>query len=324
MTFLHPIHRVLVPISTVAALLLMPALRSARGQNPAGTPAAPTIPGVTMNGPFEYEAAPGSKFTIAMMNGQPGMIIEEVAGQRIQSMVANGRAEVITIQQNGAVLYVKGQQGKEALVNAASARANGALAFAAATSPGAAAPPPTAGAAPPPGFPPAAPLAATSPSVPPAAAPADGSTTAGVIRFDDAAHTITVPRPDGVTVTFVGEDVKIAGFQRLGYIVRHQKGSTGRFFERTLAHSNAAGGSLSGGGEEFLKEGGGIIYDSGMGTNSDMQTNSPVLKAKQLSQIAVDAVAEVRKIPGHENFTPPGYNTLKEISQYRLRSDGSR
>ena len=81
---------------------------------------------------------------------------------------------------------------------------------------------------------------------------------------------------------------------------------------------------MSGGGEEFLKEGGGIIYDSGMGTASDMQTNSPVLKAKQLSQIAVDAVAEVRKIPGHENFTPPGYNTLKEISQYRLRSDGSR
>ena len=71
-------------------------------------------------------------------------------------------------------------------------------------------------------------------------------------------------------------------------------------------------------------DGGGIIYDSGMGTNADMQVNSPVLKAKQLSKIAVDAVADVRQVPGHENFTPPGYNTLKEISQYRLRSDGSR
>src|SRR5215469_18229578 len=88
--------------------------------------------------------------------------------------------------------------------------------------------------------------------------------------------------------------------------------------------ADASGGSLSGGGEEFLREGGGINYDSGMGTNPDMQVNSPVLTAKQLSKIAVDAVADVRQVPGHENFTPPGYNTLKEISQYRLRSDGSR
>jgi hypothetical protein len=155
--------------------------------------------------------------------------------------------------------------------------------------------------------------------------PADvNGTTASGIAFDETAHTITVPRPDGVTVTFVGEDVKIAGFHKLRYIVRHQKGTAGRFLERSLGHSNAAGGSLSGGGEEFLMEGGGLIYDSGMGTNSDMQVNSPVLTAKQLSKIAVDAVADVRNIPGHENFAPPGYNTLKEISQYRLRSDGSR
>ena len=87
---------------------------------------------------------------------------------------------------------------------------------------------------------------------------------------------------------------------------------------------DSSGGSLSGGGEEFLLEGGGIIYDSGMGTNQDMQVNSPVHTAKQLSKIAVDAVADVRQVPGHENFTPPEYNTLKEISQYRLRSDGSR
>jgi hypothetical protein len=144
------------------------------------------------------------------------------------------------------------------------------------------------------------------------------------IRIDEATHTITVPRPDGITVTFVGEDVKIAGFRRLNYIVRHQKGSTGRFLERSLGHPDSAGGSLSGGGEEFLLDGGGLIYDSGMGTNADMQVNSPVLTAKQLSQIAVAAVADVRQVPGHENFAPPGYNTLKEISQYRLRSDGSR
>ncbi len=149
-------------------------------------------------------------------------------------------------------------------------------------------------------------------------------TPAADIRVDEATHTITVPRPDGITITFVGEDVKIAGFRRLNYIVRHQKGSTSRFLEHSLGHPDSAGGSLSGGGEEFLLDGGGLIYDSGMGTNADMQVNSPVLTAKQLSQIAVAAVADVRQVPGHENFAPPGYNTLKEISQYRLRSDGSR
>ncbi len=167
---------------------------------------------------------------------------------------------------------------------------------------------------------PGSPPATTSSSAP----PGGSETPASAIHFDNATHTITVPRPDGVMVTFVGEDVKIAGFRRLNYILRHQKGSAGRFFEHTLGHPDAAGGSLSGGGVEFLREGGGIIYDSGMGTNSDMQVNSPVLTAKQLSQIAVAAVADVRKVSGHESFTPPGYNTLKEISQYRLRSDGSR
>ena len=89
----------------------------------------------------------------------------------------------------------------------------------------------------------------TSPSAP----STSSETPASAIHFDDATHTITVPRPDGVTVTFVGEDVKIAGFRRLNYILRHQKGSAGRFFERTLGHPDAAGGSLSGGGVEFLK-----------------------------------------------------------------------
>ena len=178
-------------------------------------------------------------------------------------------------------------------------------------------------AAPPPA--PSAPPAPTVPGRPSSSYTADPSPTpASAIHFDDGTKSIVVPRPDGITVTFVGEDVKIAGFRKLNYIVRHQKGSAGRFLERSLAHSDSAGGSLSGGGEEFLLEGGGIIYDSGMGTNQDMQVNSPVLTAKQLSKIAVDAVADVRQVPGHENFTPPGYNTLKEISQYRLRSDGSR
>jgi hypothetical protein len=167
--------------------------------------------------------------------------------------------------------------------------------------------------------------AATMPGRPTSSYTADPSPTpAAAIRFDDSTKSIVVPRPDGITVTFVGEDVKIAGFRKLNYVVRHQKGSAGRFFEHSLAHSDSSGGSLSGGGEEFLLEGGGIIYDSGMGTNQDIQVNSPVLTAKQLSKIAVEAVADIRQVSGHESFAPPGYNTLKEISQYRLRSDGSR
>jgi hypothetical protein len=197
--------------------------------------------------------------------------------------------------------------------------ARGHSADTASTSAGSAAAPATQPAAP------ATAAATTMPGRPTSSYTADPSPTpAASIRFDDATKSIVVPRPDGITVTFVGEDVKIDGFRKLNYIVRHQKGTAGRFFERSLAHSDSAGGSLSGGGEEFLREGGGIIYDSGMGTNQDMQVNSPVLTAKQLSKIAVDAVTDIRQVPGHENFTPPGYNTLKEISQYRLRSDGSR
>src|SRR5215469_5634636 len=97
------------------------------------------------------------------------------------------------------------------------------------------------------------------------------------IRFDDANHSIVVPRPDSITVTFVGYDVKIAGYRKLNYIVRHQKGTAGRFLERNLAHSDSTGASISGGGAEFLVEGGGIIYDSSIGTNRDMQVNSPML-----------------------------------------------
>jgi len=163
------------------------------------------------------------------------------------------------------------------------------------------------------------PAVATSPS----ALVGGGGTSISEIHFDDAAKTITVPRPDGVTVTFIGDDVKVANFRRGNYILRHQKGSAGRFLERSFDKSNAVGGSVAGGGVEFLRDGGGIIYDSGMG-GYNLQENPQVLLAKQLSQVAVQAVGDVRKVPGHENFTPPGYNTLKDISQYRLRSDGSR
>jgi hypothetical protein len=160
----------------------------------------------------------------------------------------------------------------------------------------------------------------TTPTSPPAGA--TGTAGAGIV-FDDVAHTITVPRPQGVVVTFAGEDVKIARFHKVNYVVRHQKGNVGRFLESNVVHANRVGSSLSGGGEEFLLEGGGLIYDSGMG-GVNVQESHQVLLAKQLSQIAVDAVADVRQVPGHESFSPPGYSSLKEISQYRLRSDGSR
>jgi hypothetical protein len=176
----------------------------------------------------------------------------------------------------------------------------------------------------------ATPSPATQPAIAPGTATTSATTPvtasetpASAIHFDDANHSITVPRPDGVTVTFVGNDVKIANFRRGSFVLRHQKGSAGRFLESNVEHSGRVGGSISGGGEEFLRDGGGIIYDSGMGGNN-LQENPQVLLAKQLSQVAVDAVADVRRVPGHETFTPPGYNTLKDISQYRLRSDGSR
>ena len=311
----HHANRVLASALAVSALLLTPFLPPARGQSSSGNP----TPAVTQSEPFEYDGAPGSKFTILTMNGKPSMITEEVAGQRILSNITSGRAEVLTIQQNGTVLWSKGQKGKEALVSAASARANAALAFRLAN-PGVAnsSLPAQNNAGPNVG------ASATAPT--PQAAP--GSSQVGaddVIRFDKATHTITVPRPDGVTVTFVGQDVKIAGYQNfpIKYILRFQKGSVGRFLERSNGPEAPVGGTLSGGGEEFLIDGGGILYDSTM-LAGDIQEAPQVLVAKKLAQIAVDAVADVRQIPGHENFEPPGYKSLKQVSQYRLRSDGSR
>lgn len=68
--------------------------------------------------------------------------------------------------------------------------------------------------------------------------------------------------------------------------------------ESNVGHSSLAGGSILGGGEEFLLDAGGIIYDSGMG-GYNLQENPHVLLAKQLSKIAVDAVGDVRQGTGH-------------------------
>jgi hypothetical protein len=121
----HHGDHVLASVLAVSALLLIPFLQPARGQSSSGS----STPAVTQSKPFEYDGAPGSKFTILVTNGKPTMITEEVAGQRILSNIANGRAQVLTVQQNGTVLWSMGQKGKEALVNAASGRANAALAF---------------------------------------------------------------------------------------------------------------------------------------------------------------------------------------------------
>jgi hypothetical protein len=143
------------------------------------------------------------------------------------------------------------------------------------------------------------------------------------IRFDG--KTITVPRPNGLTVTFVDQDVEIANARTTMATLRHQKGSAGRFMEGAMQSSSRGGGSISGGGEEFLEPGGGILYDSGMGYNVNTVQESPIsVRVKNLAQVAVAAVDDVRQVPGHEKFTPPGYSDLKEISQWRLRADGSR
>ncbi len=141
------------------------------------------------------------------------------------------------------------------------------------------------------------------------------------VKFEG--KTVTVPRTDGMIVTFVGEDVTISDARGPVYILRHKKGGVGRTLEQTFDHRNAVGGGIGGGGIEFLKAGGGLIYDSGMG-GYNMQESPGVRMAKQLSLVAVDAADAVRGISGHAGFKPPGYGALKDVSQYRLRSDGSR
>jgi hypothetical protein len=149
----------------------------------------------------------------------------------------------------------------------------------------------------------------------------DGKADPTGIKFEG--KTVTVPRTDGMVVTFVGEDVTISNARGPMYVLRHKKGSVGRTFEQALDHRNAVGGGIAGGGIEFLRAGGGLIYDSGMG-GYNVQESPGVRMAKQLALVAVDAADVVRQVPGHSDFKPNGYSALKDVSQYRLRSDGSR
>ena len=247
----HQSNRVLAPARVVSALLLTPFLQPARGQSSSGSP----TPAVTQSAPFEYDGAPGRKFSILMTNGKATMITEEVAGQRILSNIANGHAKVLAVEQNGTVLWSMGQKGKEGLVNAASARANAALALYLAN-PGIASSPQSAQSNA--GSNVDASTAAPTPQAAPGSAPVGAGE---AIHFDEANHTITVPRPNGVVVTFVGRDIKIAGVRSLpiNYIIRYQKGSVSRFLERANGTEAPVGGTLGGGGEEFLINGGGII-----------------------------------------------------------------
>jgi hypothetical protein len=149
----------------------------------------------------------------------------------------------------------------------------------------------------------------------------DGKADPTGVKFEG--KIVTVPRSDGMLVTFAGDDVTIASARGPMYVLRRKKASVGRAFEQSLDHRNAVGGGIAGGGIEFLRAGGGLIYDSGMG-GYNVQESPGVRQAKQLALIAVDAVDAVRQVPGHADFKPSGYKALKEVSQYRLRSDGSR
>lgn len=149
----------------------------------------------------------------------------------------------------------------------------------------------------------------------------DGKADPARVKFDG--KTVTVPRSDGMVVAFAGEDVTIGSGNGPMYVLRHKKGSVGRTFEQALEHRNAVGGGIAGGGIEFLYAKGGLIYDSGMG-GYDLQESPGVRTAKQLALVAVDAVDAVRQVAGHADFKPTSYDALKQVSQYRLRSDGSR
>jgi hypothetical protein len=244
---------------------------------------------------------------------QPGMMVQAFQGGKMVGTIitVNGQERVMPIPPNDGEKLKKSYDDYVAFT----ARSHGG------------APPPAA----------TAPTQAVAMTTPPQSAVAptgttpmpDDTTSAAMdvsgIRFDEGDKSVTVPRSDGSTVTFVGKDVKIGNAKMgRGYLLRYQKGSVLRTIESADAqNSGRAGGGLFGGGVEFLHEGGGLIYDSGMGGHN-LQENPQTLKAKQLSQIAVDAVAAVRKVPGHEKFKPPAYDALLEISKYRLRSDGSR
>ncbi|PWT84924.1 MAG: hypothetical protein C5B58_03930 [Acidobacteria bacterium] len=160
-----------------------------------------------------------------------------------------------------------------------------------------------------------------SSAVPPLAAPSGPSK----IAFDDP-NQPTVARVDGITVSFQGEQIKIAGYGTQNYVVRHEKANPGRFLRSSVGGGNGtrAMGSLSGAGEQFLVDGGGLLFDSGMGVVVGMENDKQLLIPKRLSMIIVSAVGEIRAMPGHEKFDPPGYKSLKEISEYHLKSDGTQ
>lgn len=164
-----------------------------------------------------------------------------------------------------------------------------------------------------------------------AAPPADGVASASPggtggsasVSFNDG-NQPTVVRGDGVTVTFVDEKIRISGYQGANYILRYEKASGSRFLRNVAAPSHL-GTSVSGAGEQYLVEGGGVFFDSAIqGVNSvNIQMDRTLVRSKQLSQIALDAVAEVRKKTGHESFTPPGYSDLTMIAGLKLSGDGS-
>ncbi len=134
----------------------------------------------------------------------------------------------------------------------------------------------------------------------------------------------TVIRPDGVKVEFGEVQIRIAGYHAMNYILRHEKATTGRVLRNATGPFHV-GTSVSGAGEQYLVEGGAMFFDSAQGVNvGNARFDKLLLLPKQLSVIAMDAVAEVRKIPGHEKFTPTGYNDFKQVSEYRLKSDGSQ
>ena len=183
---------------------------------------------------------------------------------------------------------------------------------------------------------PSTPAAPAVPVMPPGATPAmatagaepkslgfanGGKADPSGIKFDG--NSVTVPRTDGMIVTIAGDDVTIGNVRGPQYVLRRKKASVGRAFEQAFDKRNAVGGGIAGGGIEFLRAGGGLIYDSGMG-GYNVQESPGIRQAKQLALVTVDAIEAVRQVPGHESFKPSTYGGLKEVSQYRLRSDGSR
>jgi hypothetical protein len=165
-----------------------------------------------------------------------------------------------------------------------------------------------------PGSTPASPANAGAP------APAAG----GTVTFDSS-NQPTVARPDGVTVAFSEQQVRIGGYNGQNYIVRHEKGNTSRLLRNAFGPTHLGTGVA--GGEQYLVENGPMFYDSTIGgvnmANAKYGMDKNLLLPKQLSQVIVDAVAQVQQVPGHESYKPAGYSDIKQVSQFRLNADGS-